>query len=83
MKVPAEELVWSLTRGREGLAGLSNGEKTGPKWVCRGLVELSTMYHGCYNYRLGLATANELVWDDYYLYEVLHVLTGQLDTTRL
>ena len=38
---------------------------------------------GCYNHRLGLATANELVWGDYYLYEALHVLTGQLEATRL
>jgi unsaturated chondroitin disaccharide hydrolase len=35
--------------------------------------------HGCYNYHLGLATENELIWGDYYLFESLQVLAGNLD----
>ncbi len=34
---------------------------------------------GCYNYRTGLATENELIWGDYYLFESLQVLAGNLD----
>jgi len=33
---------------------------------------------GCYNYRLGLATNNELIWGSYYLFEALCVLAGRL-----
>ena len=36
VKVPAEEVGWSLTPGRGGLSGLSTDEKTSPKGVCRG-----------------------------------------------
>lgn len=35
---------------------------------------------GCYNYRIGLATENELIWGDYYLFEALQVLAGNLDS---
>lgn len=38
---------------------------------------------GCYNHRIGLATANELVWGSYYLYEALHVLAGLLEPARI
>ncbi|SEF38086.1 unsaturated chondroitin disaccharide hydrolase [Amycolatopsis pretoriensis] len=34
---------------------------------------------GCYNKLIGLATAHELVWGDYYLTEALSVLAGELD----
>jgi unsaturated chondroitin disaccharide hydrolase len=34
---------------------------------------------GCYNHRVGLATENELIWGDYYLFESLQVLAGNLD----
>lgn len=34
---------------------------------------------GCYNHRTGLATDNELIWGDYYLFESLQVLAGNLD----
>ena len=34
---------------------------------------------GCYNHRTGLATENELIWGDYYLFESLQVLAGNLD----
>lgn len=30
------------------------------------------------NHRIGLATDNELIWGDYYLYESLHVLADHL-----
>jgi unsaturated chondroitin disaccharide hydrolase len=33
---------------------------------------------GCYNHRTGLATQNELIWGDYYLFESLQVLAGNL-----
>jgi unsaturated chondroitin disaccharide hydrolase len=38
---------------------------------------------GCYNRRIGLATANELVWGSYYLYEALHVLAGLFEPARI
>ena len=38
---------------------------------------------GCYNYRIGLATENELIWGDYYLFEALQVLAGNLDAARI
>jgi unsaturated chondroitin disaccharide hydrolase len=34
---------------------------------------------GCYNHRIGLATANELIWGDYFLFEALLVQDGELD----
>jgi unsaturated chondroitin disaccharide hydrolase len=34
---------------------------------------------GCYNYRTGVATEHELIWGDYYLFESLQVLAGNLD----
>jgi len=34
---------------------------------------------GCYNHRTGLATESELIWGDYYLFESLQVLAGNLD----
>jgi hypothetical protein len=47
VKAPAEELGWSLASGRGDLSGLSNDEKTGLKWIRRGLIDLSTISHGC------------------------------------
>jgi unsaturated chondroitin disaccharide hydrolase len=38
---------------------------------------------GCYNHRTGLATENELIWGDYYLFESLQVLTGKLDPAKI
>lgn len=38
---------------------------------------------GCYNHRLKLASASELIWGDYYLLESLHQLTGRLTTTEI
>jgi unsaturated chondroitin disaccharide hydrolase len=38
---------------------------------------------GCYNRRLGLATNNELIWGDYYLFESLCVLAGTFPATSL
>lgn len=46
VKVLAEELEWSLTPGREGPFGLPHDKKTGPKWVWKGPVYLSTMSNG-------------------------------------
>jgi unsaturated chondroitin disaccharide hydrolase len=37
--------------------------------------------HACYNHRIGLATENELIWGDYYLYEALHVLADHIRPT--
>jgi unsaturated chondroitin disaccharide hydrolase len=38
---------------------------------------------GCYNQRTGLATENELIWGDYYLFESLQVLAGNLDPVAI
>ena len=38
---------------------------------------------GCYNYRIGLATNNELIWGSYYLFEALCVLAGRLVPIRI
>jgi unsaturated chondroitin disaccharide hydrolase len=35
---------------------------------------------GCYNNRIGLATANELVWGDYFLFEALAALEGHVSS---
>jgi unsaturated chondroitin disaccharide hydrolase len=40
--------------------------------------DIGVLGSGCYNKRLGLATAHELVWGDYYLAEALEVLDGPL-----
>lgn len=37
------------------------------------------LVNGCYNTHLGLATDHELIWGDYYLYEALSVLSGELE----
>jgi unsaturated chondroitin disaccharide hydrolase len=36
---------------------------------------------GCYNKHIDLATCNELIWGDYYLFESLQVLAGNLKAT--
>ncbi|WP_435121213.1 glycoside hydrolase family 88 protein [Amycolatopsis thermoflava] len=41
--------------------------------------EIAVLTTGCYNKLLGLATADELVWGDYYFTEALAVLDGDLD----
>jgi unsaturated chondroitin disaccharide hydrolase len=41
------------------------------------------LWHGCYNQRINLAPANELIWGSYYLYEALHVLAGKLEPARI
>ena len=41
------------------------------------------LWQGCYNKRINLAVANELIWGSYYLYESLHVLTGLLEPSRI
>ncbi|HTT75331.1 MAG TPA: hypothetical protein VMF50_05050 [Candidatus Binataceae bacterium] len=41
------------------------------------------LWQGCYNKRINLAAANELIWGSYYLYESLYVLTGLLDPSRV
>jgi unsaturated chondroitin disaccharide hydrolase len=38
---------------------------------------------GCYNHRTGLATENALIWGDYYLFESLQVLAGNLDPVAI
>ena len=37
---------------------------------------LGILTGGCYNHRTGLATENEVIWGDYYLFECLQVLAG-------
>ena len=38
---------------------------------------------GCYNKHIDLATKNELIWGDYYLFEALHVLAGNIKATEV
>jgi unsaturated chondroitin disaccharide hydrolase len=38
---------------------------------------------GCYNQHLDLATRNELIWGDYYLFEALQVLAGEIAATEV
>lgn len=38
---------------------------------------------GCYNRRIGLATSNELIWGDYFLFESLCGLDGRLATASI
>lgn len=38
---------------------------------------------GCYNKHIDLATRNELVWGDYYLFEALQVLDGKIAATEV
>lgn len=49
--------------------------------VNRHLSSQGALIDSCYNYRIGLAVANELIWGDYFLYETLNVLSGRLDPT--
>lgn len=37
---------------------------------------------GCYNKHINLATRNELIWGDYYLFEALQVLSGKMAATE-
>ncbi|MBE3602615.1 glycoside hydrolase family 88 protein [bacterium] len=41
------------------------------------------LWQGCYNKRIELATAHELIWGTYYLYESLHVLAGKIDAIKV
>ena len=38
---------------------------------------------GCYNYRIKLATNNELIWGSYYLFESLCALAGRLNALKV
>jgi unsaturated chondroitin disaccharide hydrolase len=38
---------------------------------------------GCYNKHIDLATRNELIWGDYYLFEALQVLAGEIAATEV
>ncbi len=38
---------------------------------------------GCYNKHIDLATKNELIWGDYYLFEALQVLAGNVKATEV
>jgi unsaturated chondroitin disaccharide hydrolase len=38
---------------------------------------------GCYNKHIDLATRNELIWGDYYLFEALQVLDGRVAATEI
>ncbi len=38
---------------------------------------------GCYNKHIDLATKSELIWGDYYLFEALQVLAGNLKATEV
>jgi unsaturated chondroitin disaccharide hydrolase len=38
---------------------------------------------GCFNKKLEVATANELIWGDYFLFESLLALAGNLATERV
>jgi unsaturated chondroitin disaccharide hydrolase len=51
--------------------------------IDRHLGEEGGLWDGCFNKRIGLATAHELIWGTYYLFEALHVLAGRLDSTRI
>lgn len=43
VQVPTEELAGSPTLGRADLPGLPHRQKTGPKCICQGPVDLSTI----------------------------------------
>lgn len=47
--------------------------------VERHLNDRGILRDGCYNQRIGLATANELIWGDYFLFESLGVLDGAIE----
>jgi len=36
------------------------------------------LVRSCYNHRIGLATANEVIWGSYFLFESLAILQGRL-----
>lgn len=38
---------------------------------------------GCYNKHIDLATRNELIWSDYYLFEALQVLAGNIKAAEV
>ncbi len=62
VKAPAEELGWSLASGRGDLSGLSNDEKTGLKWIRRGLIDLSTISHSCTHHVFWISTPSRAFW---------------------
>ena len=47
------------------------------------LGEEGGLWDGCFNQRIGLATAHELIWGTYYLFEALQVLAGKLEPSRI
>lgn len=44
---------------------------------------LGALRDGCFNNREGVATAHELIWGDYFLFEALCALDGVVDTSKL
>jgi unsaturated chondroitin disaccharide hydrolase len=62
----ASSMVDALVRGH--LTGIG-GRADAPRGI---------LTDGCYNRRIGLATANELIWGDYFLLEALTVLGGHV-----
>jgi unsaturated chondroitin disaccharide hydrolase len=73
------------------LAGLAPGgeryraaaEKTVAALVAEHLSPDGILADGCYNRPLGLATANELIWGTYFLFESLRALNGALLASSL
>jgi len=41
------------------------------------------LIEGCYNKHISLATKNELIWGDYYLFEALQVLAEKIEATEV
>lgn len=70
-RVAAEATVRTLVEGYLTPTGPEDGR---PPGILTG---------GCYNHRTGLATENELIWGDYYLFESLQVLAGNLDPAAI
>jgi unsaturated chondroitin disaccharide hydrolase len=67
----AEAMVDALVA--EHLAGVDPADHRPP----------GMLLDGCYNPRISLAPANELIWGDYFLFEALAVLGGFVDATEI
>jgi unsaturated chondroitin disaccharide hydrolase len=61
----------------------SAAEATVSALVSKHLTAHGILANGCYNRRIGLATANELIWGTYYLFESLLVLNGVVAASSL
>lgn len=84
--IVAASLLKLATLG--GDAGRRERYRTAGEATVRALVDgyldaRGILSHGCYSQRIGLATAHELIWGSYYLFEALHVLTGALEPARI